>query len=115
MTLGKLLKQRREVLMLTLRQVEESAGISNAYLSQLENEKIKKPSVSVMDKLARLYGMPLDELLTASGMLQREENGFVKVSNGGLNGVPITSDEEQQLMKYLEFLRYQKQKESTNG
>jgi transcriptional regulator with XRE-family HTH domain len=111
MTLGKLLKQRRELLMLTLRQVEEAAGVSNAYLSQLENEKIKKPSVSVMDKLARLYGMPLDDLLIASGMLHSVGTGFVKTVSSPFNGVVLTADEEKQLIQYLGFLRYQKQKE----
>ena len=112
MSLGKLLKQRRELLLLTLRQVEEAAGISNAYLSQLENEKIKKPSVSVMDKLSRLYGIPLDDLLIASGMLHREETGLIKPVYNIFDGLILTPDEEKQLINYLGFLRYQKQKEA---
>lgn len=39
----------------TLRQVEEMTGISNAYLSQLETGKIKKPSYEVVQKLNNLY------------------------------------------------------------
>ena len=37
-SLGSTLKETRESISLTLRQVEEASGISNAYLSQLENE-----------------------------------------------------------------------------
>ena len=40
-TLGRVLKSAREKLNKTLRDVEESTGISNPYLSQLENDKIK--------------------------------------------------------------------------
>lgn len=40
---------------LTLRQVEDLTGISNAYLSQLENGKIKNPSYNVVVKLNALY------------------------------------------------------------
>jgi len=40
---------------LTLREVETATGISNAYLSQLENGKIKKPSFEVVQKLNNLY------------------------------------------------------------
>lgn len=40
---------------LTLRQVEESTGISNAYLSQLENGKIKSPSYNTIRKLVSFY------------------------------------------------------------
>lgn len=42
---------------LTLRQVEEKTGISNAYLSQLENGKIKDPGYSTVKKLVELYGI----------------------------------------------------------
>lgn len=40
---------------LTLRQVEEATGISNAYLSQLENGKIANPSYNTVRTLLRLY------------------------------------------------------------
>lgn len=40
---------------LTLRQVEEKTGISNSYLSQLENGKIIKPSFDTIEKLNKLY------------------------------------------------------------
>ena len=65
-SLGKTLKDSREIIPLTLRQVEEATEISNAYLSQLENDKIKKPSANVLYKLASIYGIELDTLLQAS-------------------------------------------------
>lgn len=40
---------------LTLRQVEEKTGISNAYLSQLENGKIKRPSHHMIVTLQDFY------------------------------------------------------------
>lgn len=48
-------KERREKSGLTLREVEEQTGISNAYLSQLENGKIKKPSYNTVETLDKLY------------------------------------------------------------
>jgi len=39
----------------TLRKVEELTGISNAYLSQLETGKVKKPSYDTVVKLMALY------------------------------------------------------------
>ena len=50
-TLGQVLKESREKSNKTMRDVEEATGISNAYLSQLENDKIKKPSANVLYKL----------------------------------------------------------------
>lgn len=48
---------------LTLRQTEDATGISNGYLSQLENDKIKKPSHSVVDILHNwyLYGVHVNK------------------------------------------------------
>lgn len=40
---------------LTLREVENITGISNAYLSQLETGKIKSPSHDTVCKLLNLY------------------------------------------------------------
>lgn len=48
-------KQLRKEKGLTLREVEKLTGISNAYLSQLENGKIKKPSYDTIQKLNTVY------------------------------------------------------------
>jgi len=40
----------------TLRQVASDTGISNPYLSQLENNKIKQPSFTVIINLLKYYG-----------------------------------------------------------
>ena len=63
-------KKLRKDKKLTLRQVEEITGISNAYLSQLENGKIKSPSFDTVIKLLKIYIEP------ASGMEKLySENG----------------------------------------
>lgn len=49
------LKEARKRKNLTLRQVEIKTGISNAYLSQLESGKIKKPSYETIRTLLKLY------------------------------------------------------------
>jgi transcriptional regulator with XRE-family HTH domain len=48
-------KELRKKTNLTLRQVEEYSGISNAYLSQLETGKIKSPSYQTVKKLLDIY------------------------------------------------------------
>ena len=55
-TLGSL-RDLRKNKRLTLRQVEDMTGISNAYLSQLETGKIKNPSYKVLMKLNMLYNV----------------------------------------------------------
>lgn len=68
-----ILKKLRERANLTLRQVEEATSISNAYLSQLENGKIKKPSAQALYVLSKLYSTNIEELLIAAGMIKEDE------------------------------------------
>ena len=73
-TLGITLKKTRESVSLTLREVEEVSGISNAYLSQLENDKIKKPSANILYKLSNVYNIDLNTLLSAAGIIKKSSN-----------------------------------------
>ena len=108
-SLGKTLKEARELIPLTLRQVEEATGISNAYLSQLENDKIKKPSANVLYKLASIYNIELNNLLAASGIIEKHTPQKSKLLNTiALSAETLTNTEEEELLKYLKFLRSKK-------
>jgi len=58
---------------LSIRQVAEKTGISNAYLSQLESKKRKKPHPDVLQKLADFYDVPILELFEKAGYLKEGE------------------------------------------
>lgn len=58
--IGNKFKVVRNAKGLTLREVEKQTGISNAYLSQLENGKIKHPSYNVVKNLCTFYGIKTD-------------------------------------------------------
>src|SRR5438445_5389641 len=75
--LGSLLADLRTAKGLSLREVEEATGkaVSNAYLSQLENGKIRKPSPNVLHSLAKAYFVPYEALMEKAGYLLPTENG----------------------------------------
>lgn len=113
--LGIYLKSLRAGTTLTLRDVEEATGkeVSNAYLSQLENGKIAKPSPNVLHSLATVYRVPYAKLM--------ERAGYISPTTPRANGVKhgraatfaienLTDDEEKELLKYLSFYRTQKAK-----
>ena len=52
---------------LTLRAVEAGSGISNAYLSQLECDRVKEPSPKVLWALANCYQADYLDLLRRAG------------------------------------------------
>ncbi len=106
--LGAVLSDLRKAKGLSLRQVEEATdkAVSNAYLSQLEKGKIKKPSPNVLHSLAKVYTVPYETLMEKAGYL---------LPSGGKGGRrrrltvfaidDLTAEEEEELLKYLAFLR----------
>jgi len=105
-TLGQTLREARELIPLTLRGVEDAVGISNAYLSQLENDKIKKPSANVLYKLAFLYNINLEVLLFAAGIIKEKPAKSYTFMDAIAEQAGMLTDEEQhKLLEYLKFLR----------
>lgn len=94
---------------LSLRQVEEATNkaVSNAYLSQLENGKIKKPSPNVLHSLAATYAVPYEALMERAGYLLPAEDGGGRRQRLAVFAIDdLTAEEEEELLKYLAFLRW---------
>lgn len=108
-TLGKHLARLRAASGLSLRQVEEATDkeVSNAYLSQLENNKITRPSPNVLHALARVYKSSYEDLMKRSGYISSDTD----ISSGRRGRAAafaiqdLTPDEEKALIDYLGFIR----------
>jgi transcriptional regulator with XRE-family HTH domain len=61
--IGDLLRLHRRNTGLTLRDIEKSTGVSNAYISQLETGKIKSPGIEIVIKLCEMYGIDFNDLV----------------------------------------------------
>jgi transcriptional regulator with XRE-family HTH domain len=107
-SLGAELRQLREIRKLSLREVEGATGISNPYLSQLENDKIKKPSPHFLYKLSNLYGVDYQLIMERAGYAgpRKESTGPKTLAGAALFATAdLTEQEEEKLMEYLQFLR----------
>lgn len=110
-SLGLYLASIRASRKMTLREVEEATGkeVSNAYLSQLENGKISKPSPHILHSLAEVYGVDYSILMERAGYIvkpraNQERHGTVPtfaIEN-------LTQDEEKALLAYLKIYRSEK-------
>lgn len=111
--LGTYLKSLREVTTLSLRDVQEKSGVSNAFLSQLESGKVKQPSPVVLYKLAQLYGVPYQALMERAGYPVPESSMPAARSASAVfrRLGQITGEEEQALLDYLSFLRSRARRE----
>ena len=107
--LGAVLADLRMAKGLSLREVEEASdkAVSNAYLSQLENGKIKKPSPNVLHCLAATYAVPYEALMEKAGYLLPVEAGGGRRQRLAAFAIDdLTAEEEEDLLKYLAFLRW---------
>jgi HTH-type transcriptional regulator, competence development regulator len=110
LTLGQYLASIREDRGLTLREVQEATGkkVSNAYLSQVENDKILKPSPNILHVLAELYAIDYEKLMDMAGYF----TSSAQRADGQRHGrIPtfaehnLTGNEETELLEYLKFIR----------
>ena len=109
--LGGLLADLRAARGLSLREVEEVTGkaVSNAYLSQLEHGKIKRPSPNVLHSLAGVYAVPYEVLMEKAGYLLPSKDGGGRRARLAAFAIEnLTAEEEEELLKYLAFLRSRK-------
>jgi len=104
------LKNLRTSQNLSLRAVEKMTekAVSNAYLSQLENGQIKSPSANMLFSLAQAYGVEYQSLMEKAGYILTKSNTDDSTKHGRAATFAVenlTSDEEQELLNYLDFIR----------
>lgn len=63
MTLGKKIKLLRTIHSLSLAKLAFQLNISKGYLSELENDIRKNPSMDILIKLSKFYEISLDDLI----------------------------------------------------
>lgn len=104
MKIGSTIKAARERKGLSLRELEILTGISNPYLSQLENDKITKPNSNFIRKLSFHLELDFKQLMMDSGIIQPislEQNKVrtVAFSDG------LTDEEERIIRDFLSYIR----------
>jgi HTH-type transcriptional regulator, competence development regulator len=117
--LGQYLWDLRHAAGMTLREVEEASEVSNAYVSQLETGKITKASPDILHRLSETYSarLPRNGPVTCSFQQMMELAGHIlpeKTTGARRGRLPtfaseaLTPEEEEELLKYLAFLRMRK-------
>lgn len=81
-TLGEELRRLRLLKGETLRDVQKETGVSNAYLSQIETDKINEPSPRILQKLAAHYDASYEQLMETAGYLKPRASDSKSNSKG---------------------------------
>lgn len=75
--LGKLVKQRRVMIPLTLGQLAATAGVSPSHLGRIERGE-RFPSAQILRKIAKPLGYDESQLLTLGGYLSPEPSAAIE-------------------------------------
>jgi transcriptional regulator with XRE-family HTH domain len=112
-TLGQHLAAIRLDRGLSLRQVEELTHklVSNAYLSQIENNKIQQPSPNILHALAQAYKTSYQNLMEMAGYITaKSTKDAVHGRAATFAALNLTEHEETELLEYLKFKRQMREK-----
>jgi HTH-type transcriptional regulator, competence development regulator len=114
LTLGQYLASIRNDRDLSQRDVEKATDkvVSNAYLSQIETDQIKRPNPNILHALAELYAVSYEDLMERAGFVvptrsrrsAQQRHGRVAT----FAGHNLTNEEEAELVKFLGYLRSKK-------
>ncbi|MED4403728.1 transcriptional regulator [Metabacillus fastidiosus] len=117
---GKFLKRIREEKGLTLREIQELSGVSNSYLSQLENGKRGLPSPDILKKIYQSLDVDYYELMEKAGYIvsgheqikelrNQLQKAYSKIreleNNQKANKITTLEKENEILRKYIEKVK----------
>lgn len=107
------LRRLRTIKGVTLREVEDNTkGISNAYLSQIERGDAKNPSPQKLYELAKYYKLPYELLLQWAGHVIPDTTAKKLTTLGALlKSINLTEEEQNDVAEYIEFIRSKRRKE----
>jgi len=83
--LGKIIKQQRITIPLTLQELTAKSAVSSSHLGRIERGE-RFPSAHVLRKIARPLGFEEDELLTLAGYLSPQPRRIAEESPGYSGG-----------------------------
>jgi transcriptional regulator with XRE-family HTH domain len=101
--IGAYIREQRESAKISLRQLAQSAGISNPYLSQIERG-LRRPSADILQQIAKGLRISAEALYVQAGFLEDRPPGSV-VRDAVLTDQELTERQKQMLIEIYESFR----------
>ena len=101
--IGSYIREQREQAKISLRQLAQSAGISNPYLSQIERG-LRRPSADILQQIAKGLRISAEALYVQAGFLEDRPPGSV-VREAVLTDAELTERQKQMLIEVYESFR----------
>jgi transcriptional regulator with XRE-family HTH domain len=101
--IGEYIRQQREQAKISLRQLAQSAGVSNPYLSQIERG-LRRPSAEILQQIAKGLRISAEALYVQAGILEdRPADSGVRAAV--LTDPGLTERQKQILLEIYESFR----------
>jgi transcriptional regulator with XRE-family HTH domain len=101
--LGEYIREQRRSAQISLRQLAETAGVSNPYLSQIERG-LRKPSAEILQQIAKGLRISAETLYVRAGILE-ERAGGVEVVTSILGDAGLSERQKNVLLDIYESFR----------
>jgi len=101
--IGAYIREQREQAKISLRQLAQSAGISNPYLSQIERG-LRRPSADILQQIAKGLRISAEALYVQAGFLEDRPLGSI-VREAVLTDRELTERQKQMLMEIYDSFR----------
>ncbi len=94
-SLGEYIREQREVAQVSLRQLAQTAGVSNPYLSQIERG-LRKPSAEILQQIAHGLRISAESLYVRAGIL--EESAGDPTVLAAVHGDPVLTERQKRVL-----------------
>src|SRR4029077_308820 len=101
--IGAYIREQREQAKISLRQLAQSAGISNPYLSQIERG-LRRPSADILQQIAKGLRISAEALYVQAGFLEDRPPGSI-VREAVLTDHELTERQKQMLIEIYDSFR----------
>ena len=102
-SIGDYIREQREQARITMRQLAQSAGVSNPYLSQIERG-LRKPSADILQQLAKGLRISAEALYVQAGILE-DRPADSGVRSALLSDADLSERQKQVLIEIYESFR----------
>jgi transcriptional regulator with XRE-family HTH domain len=101
--IGAYIREQREQAKISLRQLAQTAGVSNPYLSQIERG-LRRPSADILQQIARGLRISAEALYVQAGFLEDRPPG-PGIRDAVLTDPELTERQKQMLLEVYESFR----------
>jgi len=112
-TIGEYIREQREQAKISMRQLAQSAGVSNPYLSQIERG-LRKPSADILQQIAKGLRISAEALYVQAGILD-DRQADTGVRSALLADSELSERQKQVLIEIYESFRRENASETAEA